>query len=393
MTLEEDELRRALEARSGVPSPEFRSRLSRALTTRPVSPNLMPAVAFAIAVVLTVTSVGVLVGARHFGRPAGTAASGPRVTSGSRVETPPPSASPTPSSGAELSVPSASVVWALVGGHRLYRSTDQGKTWVKRFAPPTPPQGDPPPLIAFIDARNGWELVPTSGDKQCSREDAELWRTTDGAATWKLISQTHQASYLVLDQCKDAMYFKDATHGSLATGDPRTDLSSMFATQDGGATWTPVGLLHRPETYAFRVFSITTVDGSEMVEAHANVGWPGQPAADIRNNRPLGYIFVNEAPSSDGYTWLGSLRTVPDQAVSNVAFLTPTRWLIVQPGLETTDAGASWHPFTTDFADVGGGAGVFAFANDKVGYGTAQGRIYRTIDGGTHWELIKSSWP
>ncbi|TMC84479.1 MAG: hypothetical protein E6J06_06665, partial [Chloroflexi bacterium] len=134
MTLEEDELRRALEARSGVPSPEFRSRLSRALTTRPVSPNLMPAVAFAIAVVLTVTSVGVLVGARHFGRPAGTAASGPRVTSGSRVETPPPSASPTPSSGAELSVPSASVVWALVDGHRLYRSTDQGKTWVKRFA-------------------------------------------------------------------------------------------------------------------------------------------------------------------------------------------------------------------------------------------------------------------
>ena len=108
MTLHEDELRRTLEARSGVPSPEFRSRLSRALSARPASPNLTPAVAIATAILLTVMSVGVLVGARHFGRPAGIAASGSRVTSGSRVETSNPTSTPVAgTSGTYLSAPSS----------------------------------------------------------------------------------------------------------------------------------------------------------------------------------------------------------------------------------------------------------------------------------------------
>jgi photosystem II stability/assembly factor-like uncharacterized protein len=289
---------------------------------------------------------------------------------------PPPSPTPSPS-GVELSVPSARVVWALVDGQRLFRSTDEGNTWVRRTTPPTHVKGGSP-LIAFVDATTGWELVPTSGDADCKLEAAEIWRTTDGAATWKLASVTHIQAVvppdLPADQCKDAIYFMDSLHGALVIGDPRSDLAVMFRTQDGGVTWNPEGFLRRADTRSFRVVSITSVGGTELMEAHVNFS-------------PVRYIIGSTAAATVPTV------TVPDQAVSNVAFLTATHWLIMQPGLETTDAGQTWHAFTTDYAGPADVAGVFAFAGDKVGYGAARREVYRTTDGGAHWDLIKTSWP
>jgi photosystem II stability/assembly factor-like uncharacterized protein len=282
--------------------------------------------------------------------------------------TAPPTPSPSPSfSGAKLIAPLANVVWALVDGRQLYRSTDQGNTWVRRSTPRAP-VGNRPPLISFLDARNGWELVPTSDVGQCVQEAVELWQTTDGAATWHLVSQTHPD--VPVDQCKDAMYFKDSAHGALVIGDPTTDLPAMFRTDDGGVTWHFEGLIHGFR----RAVSITAVGGTELMEMDSA-------------RSPRVYIFLNDVFVN------GSVATAPDQAVSNVAFLTPTHWLIEQPGLETTDAGASWHPFNTDYSDAAGVPSQFVFADDHVGYGTAHGKVYRTTDGGAHWELIKTSWP
>jgi photosystem II stability/assembly factor-like uncharacterized protein len=294
-----------------------------------------------------------------------------------RLATPgtaPSTTSPSPSpSGVELIAPSANVAWALVDGQQLYRSTDQGNTWVRRTTPRAP-VGNRPPLISFLDARNGWELVPTSDVGQCVQEAADLWQTTDGAATWHLVSQTHPDpspdGYVPVDQCKDAMYFKDSTHGALVIGDPTTDLPAMFRTDDGGGTWHFEGLIHGFR----RAVSITAVGGTELMEMDAAT-------------RPRVYIFVNDIFVN------GSVVNAPDQAVSNVAFLTPTHWLIVQPGLETTDAGGSWHPFNTDYTDAAGVPSQFVFADDQVGFGTTHGKVYRTTDGGAHWELIKTSWP
>jgi photosystem II stability/assembly factor-like uncharacterized protein len=288
--------------------------------------------------------------------------------------TAPPTPSPSPSfSGARLIAPSANVVWALVDGKQLYRSTDQGNTWETRKTPRAP-VGNRPPLISFLDARNGWELVPTSDVGQCAQEGADLWQTTDGAATWHLVSQTHSDpspdGYVPVDQCKDAMYFKDSTHGALVIGDPTTDLPAMFRTDDGGVTWHFEGLIHGFR----RAVSITAVGGTEVMEMDAA-------------KSPRVYIFVNDVFVN------GTVTTAPDEAASNVAFLTPTHWLIVQPGLETTDAGGSWHPFNTDYSDAAGVPSQFFFADDHVGYGTGHGNVYRTTDGGAHWVLIKTSWP
>src|SRR5207237_7364441 len=60
-----------------------------------------------------------------------TAAPSPTPTASS-PPTPPPISLP---SIAQISAPSATVVWALVGGTRLFRSSDRGDTWAERALP------------------------------------------------------------------------------------------------------------------------------------------------------------------------------------------------------------------------------------------------------------------
>jgi photosystem II stability/assembly factor-like uncharacterized protein len=61
--------------------------------------------------------------------------------------------------------------------------------------------------------------------------------------------------------------------------------------------------------------------------------------------------------------------------------------------VETTDAGRTWHPFAYSDEAAAGVPSVFVFADDKVGYATVRGDVRRTVDGGAHFVMVKSSWP
>jgi len=288
-----------------------------------------------------------------------------------------PSAIPMPSS-AQLSAPSANVVWVLVAGQDLFRSTDQGNTWEKRKPAPTPAKGGSP-LISFVDSTNGWELVPISGSGDCTEETTQLWRTTDSAATWKLVSVTQlhaPAGTVPTERCKDALYFVDSTRGVLALGDTTFE-PEFHGTVDGGVNWIFASLLPwTDKTYPFRIVSIKAFGDTVL--------------AQERYGR-TSHVYKS---TDGGQGWSAVPGTVPDQATSNVAFLSPTHWLALQPvPLETTDAGHTWHSFTSDYNDAAGVASDFVFANANVGYATVRGDLHRTQDGGHHWEMIKTSWP
>src|SRR5438876_6173660 len=97
-----------------------------------------------------------------------------------------PTSSPTPSpspislpSFAQLSAPSGTVVWALVAGTRLFRSSDRGDSWVERSMPP----GLVSTEAAFADATNGL-LLNTGAATDCQTQTAQIGKTTDGAASW-----------------------------------------------------------------------------------------------------------------------------------------------------------------------------------------------------------------
>ncbi len=105
----------------------------------------------------------------------------------------------------------------------------------------------------------------------------------------------------------------------------------------------------------------------------------------------LSYVYRS---ADGGATWTAWIK-VPSVS-ERMAFVTQTRWLFIGndgSGQETTDAGKSWHGWSCDYKDAAGVASRFVFADANVGYGTVRGGVRATADGGSHWKLIKTSWP
>lgn len=74
-------------------------------------------------------------------------------------------------------------------------------------------------------------------------------------------------------------------------------------------------------------------------------------------------------------------------------FLSSSRWLeLIVPGpwTETTDGGATWHPFTSDYQQAAPIAPQIVFGDANVGYATVRGTLQRTIDGGAHWTALRT---
>jgi photosystem II stability/assembly factor-like uncharacterized protein len=308
-----------------------------------------------------------------------------------RIQTPgaQQAASPSPSPAgfpipmpttAVLSAPSSNVVWALVANQYLFRSTDQGKTWQQRnWAPHQGGGGDP--LISFVDDTTGWALFPGVPATSCTTQGAQVWRTTDGASSWQLVASAVYGQVspnaFAFEQCKDQIAFADAQHGFLAAGDA-INAPTIWRTVDGGVTWSPTTLpaprASAANRQALRVTGITGFGNTVLLSA---------------SDGSAGYIFR----STDGGAGWTFVATTPSPATIDVSFLTPTHWLKIEAGFETNDAGQTWHSFTTDYSDAAGVASTFVFGGDKVGYGTVSGGVHRTLDGGAHWEMIKTSWP
>src|SRR5690242_11839145 len=298
MNLDENELRKALESRSGEVTPEYRARVRQAMSEDAPAPrNWMAMVAVLVVTALTATSVGVLVAARH-ARVSAPVASAPRVTSPTPLPTPSPVAQ---GANVQLSAPSAGVVWALVDYGTLYRSTDSGDHWEKRSLPSN---FGVRPSMSFISADEGWLLAPGSPTTQCGQSSADVWHTIDGASTWVHL----QASGLGSAQCKELLYFADAGHGFVTAWDDN-HAPSVYSTGDGGLTWRkstlPDGPLFTtsPGGQTLRVQWLRTFGATTYLEATASQ--PSQP----------GYPTVFMFTSIDGganWTWkqkLGSAAT------------------------------------------------------------------------------------
>lgn len=393
MIPDDPELRRALAARSGVASPDFRSRVMGSLPVGAPARGWMPAIAFAVVVALCVGSIGLLLHARQAQRSG--LASGPRVTS----PTPSPADTPPFMPGdAQLSAPSRDVVWALVNHDHLYLSLDQGVGWTQRSVPAD--IGGPASTISFINADEGWFLATGSPATECQQETGTLWHTDDGARTWRRLVTTGISD----NECKESISFADARRGFMTSWD---DLHRpvVYRTLDGGRTWKGVTLTDPPGYrtegggFTLRAGFVRDFGGVLLVDAQ------GQSAI---TGRPERYAYRS---SDGGASWYP--RAYAGPATGELVFLTATRWLILQtddclrdahvlaacppgsagPGARATDdAGGTWMSFTTDYDDAAGVASTFVFADAQVGYATVRGDFHRTVDGGVHWVMPATPW-
>jgi photosystem II stability/assembly factor-like uncharacterized protein len=318
--------------------------------------------------------------------PVATAASTPSIapTASAPPTTPVPTATPvssrTPTSlptFVDLWAPSANVVWALVAGDSLFRSIDRGDTWQQRSIPAHKvPNGL---TMSFSSERDGWGTVFFAPGTGCTFEEIELRHTIDGAVTWETLAWERLAAAGIADfQCKGEAVFADDQRGILVAYDSNS-LPTVYRTADGGRSWTGIRLADPP--------GFKTQGGGVFLR-------PGRPrwfGATVLMP-VLGYVggTVNSYVyrSLDGGATWSFLANIP---ASGVAFVTETRWLrFVLPLEETTDSGATWHSFGSDYSQAAGVVPYAAFADASVGYATVRGSIQRTVDGGAHWTAIKT---
>jgi photosystem II stability/assembly factor-like uncharacterized protein len=265
-------------------------------------------------------------------------------------------------------------VWALVAGTRLFRSSDRGDTWVERAVP----RGLANVEIAFADDTNGLLLATGSPATQCQTQTVSIWKTADGAASWQQVTATGIADAM----CKRGLASADATHAVVTAYGPNSG-PVIYRTADGGGTWTASKPLPDPPGFTF-----TTPGGVVIL--------PGRPRAfglevlvdaqGYGENRR--YVFR----STDGGATFTYASTVPI-VEGTVAYATTTRWVQIAPpnsSRETTDGGATWHAYTTDYSQAAPIAPDIVFGGAILGYATVRGAIQRTTDGGAHWTTIKT---
>ena len=295
-----------------------------------------------------------------------------------------PTPSPTPTlipmpSFVELSPAGGTVLWVFVAGTRLFRSTDRGDTWTERPVPSQPLNG----LVSFVDDSEGWFASLAQSASQCTTQLLTIRHTTDAGSSWQAVTPTGIAA----EQCKENLVFHD-DRGSLVGWDPNT-APTIYRTADGGRTWAasrlpdPPGFISKPGGFMLhpsKVKIFGTPVRLRLVEA----------TGLIEDQQPPQRRFVF-ASTDDGATW--TYRTTTPDPDSNVVFVTETRWFQLSAGAvpkETTDGGASWHAFTTDYKQAAPIPPAIAFGDAQTGYATVRGTIQRTVDGGAHWTSIRT---
>jgi photosystem II stability/assembly factor-like uncharacterized protein len=283
---------------------------------------------------------------------------------------------------AQLSALPSGAVWVLVANTVLFQSTDHGSSWVQRPLPPT--NGGYLPEVSFADLNNGWYSTGGSPETQCNGAGTAIWRTTDGGATWRQVVVVPGSSGIGYPQCKEGLSFIDATHGFLAAWDDNHP-PSIYHTSDGGANWT-AAILPDPPGFTTLAGGFTLRAG--LVRAYGSTllvpAWGMQPGAQAA----MEYVF---ASVNGGTTWTYLATT--ESGINNVTFVSASRWLeliVPEQSVETTDAGKTWHAYSSDYSQAAPVAPQIVFGDSLVGYATVRGSIQRTVDGGLHWTYIKT---
>ncbi len=181
--------------------------------------------------------------------------------------------------------------------------------------------------------------------------------------------------------CKEAVGFVDTLHGFVGAGDVNQK-PTVYATADGGQTWSPTSLPDPPDFKSQPGFTLH-VAWIKLFGSNLYLEASGQ-----QQSEPLfrQYIFI----STDGGTtwrWLTKLPSL------STAMVTESRWIYLYPpnnSGESINGGQQWHPFQCDYSQAAPIAPQIVFADSSVGYAIARGTIMRTQDGGHHWVAIST---
>jgi photosystem II stability/assembly factor-like uncharacterized protein len=221
--------------------------------------------------------------------------------------------------------------------------------------------------VSFVDANTGWEV----GCCLTSVVFPVVLHTADGAM-W-----TRQEPDAVSLKTLRDVHFTDADTGMVVGSD-----GVIMRTENGGATWRAL-----PTNNRINYMSVSFVDGM--------TGW----VLGSEKGPPRAAVIWRTTDGAD--TWIGD--TIPGWLLEDIFFLdSETGWTVGREEsgdplvLRSTDGGQNWLtpeiapadcvPYAVDFVDADNGWAV----GEKRGGGTS---VVRTIDGGRTWTDLSQNLP
>lgn len=293
--------------------------------------------------------------------------------------------------------------WGIGGSSQaqdhVFRTQSGGQTW-RDVTPPEPAPAAGSSVVAlgsFMDASNAWVAYgPASGGSVPAA--VRVWYTADGGSTWSYGvvdgSSVTQESFV-----PSYLDFGDAQHGWLLVllgAGMNHQYSALFATSDGGKTWTDI---QDPSTPA----EIQSFEKTGMAFSGPQNGWLTRdsqgvdPSPHVITTQDGGVTWTRiELPDPAGTSgWFdqnacGTYAPTPLSAqsmlvilkcVDNATFKVEHDYLYA-----TTDGGQNWHSarLPADFTVADPPAGGLFFSSAQTGLALGR-RIYRTDDGGATW--------
>ncbi len=268
----------------------------------------------------------------------------------------------------------------------VFRTDNNGGTFAQKN--PLPGTRAPGGTATPVDVRFITDQIGVG-----ATSDGKIYRTTDGANSWSLISDTARAVH--------SFFFLDANNG-FAVGDG----SLFLVTKDGGATWTPkdIGIpptnLRSIQCASLTLCVMTTEPGTALVRTDdggttARLVTPSQDpifaagfasATRIAATGATGATAVSDDAGLNftpiGGRLSGTYSRVRAGGQAGTAFAPGDNGSLAK----TTDGGKTWTrgnvATSEDVIDV-------AFPTAQVGYALdSSGGLFRTNDGGATWKTL-----
>lgn len=287
---------------------------------------------------------------------------------------------------ASLSFVDSADGWVVRERHDLNRvevlhTADGGVTWEVQYDARDPIAT----ALQFVDADHGW-LVGNGGGDVCRQVphpscQGVVLATSDGGRTWNPSTVPNAALDVAFSGPLDG--WVSGSYGCTGCQDVGVWVE---ITSDGGRTWTQYGLVAET-AYAYPAALLARADAtsgwivsSDFVlstdTSWVETGWAAwtvAPSPCGRSSAVETGVYVSSRPWSG---WLACLSTARDHLAVRM--------------YSTADVGRSWQEsgasnLTSGHFDQG--APHLAFIDSSVGWLTAGGTLYRSVDGGVSWQL------
>jgi photosystem II stability/assembly factor-like uncharacterized protein len=254
-----------------------------------------------------------------------------------------------------IASPSPGTLFVATGEPDALVTRDGGAGWSWSPTNVTPGFFDGLSSIAFASPREGW-----------AGGDGVLLHTADGGLTW-------QTQLTAADFTFTHLSFSDVSSGWAAA--ENLDLPRVFATRNGGQTWTEVALPGENTTF-------TTLVAQGPGEA---LLVQEQWQSGIGNGEDLGTRLWRT--TDYGAHWLGPV-SLGGGYFAGATFVSPEHgWAIIGAALwQSTDGGLSWRRLSGSSRDLGGWGAITSVGNDIWAVGL-RGALHSS-DGGKTWHKL-----